>query len=216
VRPSIFPETLERTTYSGFPQFFDDAPGTEYRSLAFGLDLGPFRGVRAGAAVESLNIDIPNLGEGTAEGEGVTLAGYVSATLGDNFAIAVEPEWETTESDAILQLEELDTLIVPVTGSFFHSSGFFATATLSYYDQEGVDDRIEFSDQGFVTDAAIGVRLPNERGVISVEFLNLFDAEVNVLSREATPTPQNFGDALLSTPIFAPDFTVFATATLRL
>lgn len=215
-RPSLFPETLERTTLASFDQFFEDGTGVEFRTVSGGVDLGPFYGVRAGAIAEAQKIVLPNLGLGASRVEAFTLAGYISAEIGDQFAVTFEPEWEQSKSTAFFQAAELDTILLPVTGSFFHPSGFFASSTVTWFNQKGIDAGIAFSDSGFVADASMGFRLPNGRGAISVEALNLFDTEINLISRDSSVGPLNFGDVLFTTPLFAPDLSILATLTLRL
>jgi len=67
---------------------------------------------------------------------------------------------------------------VPVTVSYFHPSGFFAMAGVTFVDQD-VERLPGFTNQGhddfFVLDAAIGYRFPNRLGIASLSVHNLLD-----------------------------------------
>jgi outer membrane receptor protein involved in Fe transport len=78
--------------------------------------------------------------------------------------------------------KELETISIPLAARYFHPSGFFAGAGVSFVHQrvertapaetEGFSDGEE---SFFVVDAALGWRFPDRRGVASLRVNNLFD-----------------------------------------
>ena len=216
-RRNIFPDTLDRTTLAGFGQYFDDAPAVEYRVLSGGIDTHPARWLDAGVEVRTSDVVFPDR-DGPAERtvDMWRFGGYLSVTPFDTVALSFEPSYETLDAPTlVLEVEELDTLLLPATVSYFHASGAFASAKATYFDQEGFDAGNEFSDAGIVVDAVLGFRFPNGRGAATLQALNLFDADVRLIESTQSVEFGNFENTLLFTPLFAPDRTIFATVTLN-
>jgi len=99
---------------------------------------------------------------------------------------------------------------VPLGLGFFHPSGVFFRLKETYYDQKG-----EFqpmfaltpetgSDSFWLTDAAIGYRLPKRFGIATLEGKNLFDREFNYRDLD----PEN--------PSIQPGRTVYFKITISL
>ena len=215
-RPTLFPETLDRTTLAGFTQIYDDQPGLEFRSIAGGVDVKLMENIRAGLSTTSLRIRFPDRGTGPGEADQVEIRGYVAATLGDRVSLGIEPSYMNFDSAVPQQVQQVDTWVVPLTGSYFHPSGAFASGTVSFATQSGVSAQgAPFSDEGVIFDAVIGFRLPNGRGVITLEALNLFDTQLSLIDSTTVLSTGTFQDTLTQQPRFAPRRSIMATAKLR-
>ena len=218
-RPSIFPETLERTSFGGFDQFFEGTPGSEFRVLSGGIDVGPFHGFRAGVSARSIKIDLPRLDAGDFETDRLLVSGYLSATISDRFAISIEPEFLRERSDALLDIDALETWTVPLTASYFDPNGFFATTKITYFRQRGNDQEgagtVSFSENGFIFDAALGYRFLSGRAALSLEAFNLTDQQVDIRDRVQAFGNATLQDSLLASPLVQPGRSVLATVTVR-
>jgi outer membrane receptor protein involved in Fe transport len=94
------------------------------------------------------------------------------------------------------------------------TSGVFATATGTYFDQSGEFFRIgqapstdmptSGSDQFWIFDASVGYRLPDRWGIVSIEARNLFDRSFQ------------YQDTDPFRPIIQPGRTVYFKVTLSL
>jgi hypothetical protein len=109
------------------------------------------------------------------------------------------------------------TISAPLSVQYFDPSGVFAGVRLTPVRHEFVDDRFtlarEGDDETIIVDAAIGWRLPNRRGILTLEIENLFDQEFGFEERPllgAEGELDFFGE-----PTFARERRVFARATLR-
>ena len=73
---------------------------------------------------------------------------------------------------------KVTTISVPVGLSYFHPSGFFATAGATFVDQD-VDRLPQFDNQGhddfFVVDLGLGYRFPKRIGLAGIQVQNLLD-----------------------------------------
>ncbi len=105
---------------------------------------------------------------------------------------------------------QIDTLSILTGIDYFSLKGFFANLTGTFMRQEV--DRIGTQNEGiskfFLVDASVGYRLPNRRGILSLEARNLFDE--HFLYRNA-----NFMTPELVNPRFIPTRTIFARVTLN-
>jgi outer membrane receptor protein involved in Fe transport len=88
-------------------------------------------------------------------------------------------EFETHGAFAPDVPQELDTISVPVGLKYFHPSGFFAQVTETFVDQDLKRRPMSVQPSGsnsfFLLDAAFGYRLPERRGILSLEARNLLD-----------------------------------------
>ena len=166
------------------------------------------------AGVEARDFDIVFPGPGRVV-DATEFGGYLSLTPHDTVSVSFEPSYETVESPPlVLALEELDTLVLPFTAEYFNPSGGFASGTLSFFDQKGMEKDEDFANSGFVFDLVLGYRFPRGRGVVTLEGLNLFNTEIELVERTQTFLSNNFEETLLITPAFAPERTLllsFAT-----
>ena len=107
--------------------------------------------------------------------------------------------------------EKVRTTLLPVRASYFDPSEIFGRLTLTILDQ-----RVDRSDQATIDDgeenallidAALGYRLPNYRGIASLEVLNLFNQSVNYQD-------ENFRTNETASSRFIPERTILARVTL--
>ena len=103
---------------------------------------------------------------------------FAELTLSGEFVYDLYESDESIDDDLPRRVE---TISVPVGVRYFHPSGFFAGVGAVYVDQEVERSELsllaEGTDDFFVVDGAIGWRIPNRLGIVSLEVRNLFDAE---------------------------------------
>ncbi len=217
-------QTLEPTQVAGFNQLFDDLNGTKARRMGVGLDTYFSQNIYGGLEVSERDLKVPFV-------DGSTLAllakEYQQERLYRTYLYWLPHSYWTVNGE--FQFEEytrnaaivggdadkpfrIQTLSAPLAINYFHPSGIFGKFTVTYIRQnlkrlvvstlrDGVDDFVLF-------DAAVGYRLPNRRGILSLEGRNLgnenfFYRNVNFQLNEAI------------TPRFIPTRTFFARVTLN-
>jgi hypothetical protein len=202
-----FDQTLEPTTVAGFNQAFQDFNGTEADVVGVGADWRVFPWLFTGVEATWRDLQRPSTaGPDTTQDR--SIRGHVSAVLGPYWSLSVEGEL-TSQEIIRSSVDTLDTLFVPVTARYFHPSGFFASAEMIYFQQDAAGRAgATGSTEGSVLNAGIGFRLPNQRGVISLEVQNLLDRNVTF----EDPTFR-LGDIGLRR--VAPSLTVLGKATVR-
>ncbi len=188
-RPFVLDQILEPTTLGGFNQFFDDRDGTDAWLYGAGVDIHPLDNLWLGleAVYRELESPVAANGGGSEDiaTDEVRLRAYANMALTDRIALAIGAERTDFSSDDPNRLTDVETTLVPVTLSYFDPSGFFGSLGATYVTQDvsndpGLSDDPFFGrDQGVLVDAAIGYRLPNRRGVVSLEVLNIFDTNLN-------------------------------------
>ena len=197
--PFVSSLTLEPTQIAGFNQFFDDVNGTESHYYGAGLDwqLLPNLAVGAEATWREIAepfplgppfVPAPEIRIDDAKDQIHRLYLYWAPT--DRLAVrtgVVYDKWER-ESDALSVLTtsqfplELETIRVPLNLTYFHPSGFFAGAGVTYVDQEvrKIPPPPAFpqgKEKFTLVDLNIGYRLPNRRGIASLEIRNLLNED---------------------------------------
>jgi outer membrane receptor for ferric coprogen and ferric-rhodotorulic acid len=104
-------------------------------------------------------------------------------------------------------VKEMDTHRVPMGVSVFHPTGFSASFTGTYVNQEGTfepnPEEFRSGDSDFyLVDAMLGYRLPQRFGFVSVGVTNLFEEHFQ------------YHDIDFSNPTFQPDRVVYGKVTL--
>ncbi|MCA8926598.1 MAG: FecR domain-containing protein [Alphaproteobacteria bacterium] len=188
----LFDQTLEPTTVAGFNQLFQDPNGTRSTTYGIGADWKARPWLWVGGEASWRDIDRPVLtfvgstpnGFRSEDWKESNLRGYVGATFGPRFSATLGGQFQRLNRDTNLSgNERLDTILVPASVRWFHPSGVFAAAEAIYYNQ---DLRLRASgggvstadSQGVVVNLAAGLRLPNQRGALSLEVRNLLDRNV--------------------------------------
>jgi tetratricopeptide (TPR) repeat protein len=206
-RRLVADQTLEPTAVAGFGQFVDTFNGTEVERLGVGLDAQLAQNFWMGVEATYDEMDAP--GDGGSTVEDTRVRGYANLALGDDVSLSLAPSWERLESDIVFVFDEVETIEVPLTASYFNESGLFGSVRGTFVAQEGAEAGIGFSDEFFVLDAAIGYRFPSQRGLFSVEIRNLLDSDFGYVERTLI-------DDFTAEPRYARDTAVLARLSLRL
>lgn len=205
-REFVSDQTLEPTTIAGFAQFFDDFNGTDVWTAAAGVDYRASDNVWIGAEYLHRSLDIPaEVGASSFDGEEHGILGYANATVGDRWAFGASVQYTDNSTEATDQPAEVRTLLLPVAARYFHPSGFFAAADAIWVDQsaEGLIGsplaETGAGGTGLLLNAAIGYRLPRNRGLLSLEVDNLLDRSLNLqnsLVNSSRPTTRPLAEEL--------------------
>jgi hypothetical protein len=215
-RTLIVDQTLEPTQVAGFNQFFDDYDGTEAWRYGGAIDQKFTQNIYGGAEFSYRDLEIPYIfdtGVGTfqnrkEDAEEYDGRAYLFWTPHEWLALRAEYQYERFESNGDTDLpKNVETHRFPLGVNFFHPSGFSASLTTTYYDQDGkfvrLDGTVENGDDNFwLVDAALRYRLPKRYGFITVGARNLFDEDFE------------YYDTDFDNPAIQPDRTAFATVTL--
>jgi tetratricopeptide (TPR) repeat protein len=187
-------QTLEPTHVAGFNQLFDDENATAAWRYGVGLDWRPLDGLFLGAEATWRDMDWPfidtDLGEaGFTDHDEQTHRVYLYWTPLREVALSAEVVYDRFKAERSFRTiedffpEKLETISVPLGIRYFHPSGLFGGFSATYVHQEvdrspGAELGLaEGSDDFVVLDAAVGYRLPNRAGLISLEVSNLLDED---------------------------------------
>ncbi len=220
-RSLIADQTLEPTHVAGFNQFFDDVDGARTERYGVALDVTLADNLYGGIEASRRNLDVPTLilvepaTVITEDQREEIYRGYLYWAPDPEWAATAEVQFERIERDdeAGFPLPtKVETLSVPLGLNYFHPSGFYASAGLTYVRQEvGLPPGSTFGrdeDNFFLVDAAVGYRLPDQLGVFKIEARNIFNKnfdfqDPNIQAQE----PSN--------PVYIPERTILVRLTLR-
>ena len=228
-------QTLEPTQVAGFNQLFDDVNGTKARRKGIGLDARIANNVYGGFELSQRDLDVPyfqdNAFTGETEKQHETLhRAYLYWLPHPNWAIKGEYQYEKFSRKPISSEEfatgtlapsRIETSSVPVSLNYFSPSGIIGKLTGTYVRQDLqrsgtsiLDARVNDPGAGvsdfFMLDAILGYRLPNRRGIFSLEGRNLLNE--NIVFRNG---PLQISDKLLYDQRYSPDRTFFLRLTLN-
>jgi len=207
-------QTLEPTTIAGFEQFDETVNATRLERLGAGIDVRLSDTIRMGAEGTATWFDIPIVGLPDAETREREIRGYLGVAMTDELFLTLEASHQRVRSDFFADFPEYDVTRGSASLRYFHPIGLFALAEVEVVDQDVLEfpdffgNQRRFEDTFPVVNAAVGVRLANGRGVISVEVQNLLDQEFGFQER-------NIRRDIVTEPSFARDLTVMARATFR-
>ena len=193
VKPALIAnQTLEPTQVAGFNQLFDDANGTKTRRKGIGLDAHISKNVYGGIEVSARDLDVPGFSRPPTipaftlskieEQQEKLYRAYLYWLPHINWALRGEPVFEqlSRAADPTNNISQIETLSIPLSVNYFNSYGIFAKSTGTYVRQD-VQRPNTSLNQGvhdfFLLDATIGYRLPNRRGIFSLEGRNLLDQD---------------------------------------
>jgi hypothetical protein len=193
-RVLITDQTLEPTQIAGFNQFFDDVNGTTAWRYGGAVDQKFTKNLFGGLEFSRRDLSVPvqSVVGGVADvvrSDAVEDLGrlYAFWTPHPWLAASVEYLYERFTRDEdfaiVVGYEKAVTHRIPLGLRFFHPSGFYAMVKQTYVDQSGKFLRrgaAQFQagdDQFWLTDAAVGYRLPRRYGFVTVGATNLFDKE---------------------------------------
>ena len=172
-------QTIEPTQVAGFNQLFDDINGTKSRRMGVGFDGHYQNKIFSGFEISKRDLSSPRFsGNGNFLDHDESLYyGYLYGILHKNWTARSEARFERF-SRPLDKLQLIDTLSVPIGIDYFSEKGIFANLTGTFVRQkvkrEGNVEN-EGTEKYFLIDASLGYRLPNRRGILSLEARNLFD-----------------------------------------
>jgi tetratricopeptide (TPR) repeat protein len=212
-RPIVSDQTIEPTQVAGFQQFFDDPFGTEYERYGAGIDWKISPALLSGAEFARREVDTPVflLGERQViESEENTGRAYLAWTPYARIAARLEYLYESADADDISfsPFPDLTTHRGIAGVNYYHPGGFFARLELRYIDQKITSFNVSTeavesgSDDFWLTNAAIGYRIPGRRGMVALQADNLFDRDFQ------------FHDVIGRYPEMLPERVVFGRLTL--
>jgi hypothetical protein len=190
-------QILEPTSVAGFNQFYDAINGSLFDQIGGSIELVLSRNLTVGAEAIKRWWDVPP----DAHTDEEVYRGYAYATLPGDFALAAEFVKERSKSDSLLDFEHWETTSIPLTLSYFAESGWFASAGVEFVDHSVVHFGTSGSDTFNLVNATVGLRLPNERGIISIGAQNLFDQPIHFQNRTLNPD-------IDAAPRYAPELSV--------
>jgi len=189
--PLVTNRTIEPTQVAGFNQFFDDYNGTEATLYGVGADYKVTSNFFVGAEAVRRKLDVrlfppvPGTVDKTEWNER-TLRVYANALPHPRVPVTLEFVYDRFNADSsTLTLDQItptrvETYSVPLSVRYFDPSGFFAGITGTYVHQKVDRENPAFADgkSDFVNiDIAAGYRFPNQRGMVSLQVVNLLDNE---------------------------------------
>jgi tetratricopeptide (TPR) repeat protein len=209
--------TIQPTQVAGFNQFFDDVNGTESWRYGAGLDARLTDDVAAGVEASTRDVSEPT-GDRTnryVDHDESQFRGYLNWTPHPEWALRGEAVFDIFENDDDNVVpKRVRTLTLPISATYFSPMGFFGGATATYVNQKvnrrngsGIPDG---HDSFVVADAAIGFRLPQRRGLVSVGVQNIFDKHLNYQDDNF----REFADGAPTASPFFPERTILARITL--
>jgi tetratricopeptide (TPR) repeat protein len=203
-------QTLEPTQVAGFNQFFDDANLTRAWRYGIGIDQKVSSNAFAGVEYSQRRLDIPTPAT-EIDGREHRSRAYVFWTPTRSLALRTEYLFERFEDYPPLGPGgRLNTHQVPVGIAYFHSSGFSASLTATYYRQDGklipftTPSLTSVRDDFWLIDPVISYRLPNRYGFVTVGAINVTNQRFK------------FFDTDNNNPRIQPKRTVFLKVTLAL
>lgn len=207
-------QTIEPTQVSGFNQLYDDINGTQSRRIGIGLDGHYRKRIFSGFEISSRDLQVPLFIQNRVslnDQKEKLYRAYLYGLPDNKWAVKSEIQFEQFSRDeTITGPRTIDTLSIPVNLSYFNFHGLFFSLTGTFVRQE--IDRLENvnnrTENFFLFDASLGYRLPNRRGIISLDARNLFDQ--SFLFRN-----QHFQTAEPINPIYLPARTIFTRFTLN-
>ncbi len=219
----IAQQTLEPTQVAGFNQFFDDINGTSARRMGVGLDYHASQTLYGGVEASKRQLQTET---SIKSGTEYLYRSYLYWTPHPHWAVKGEFQFErykrAHKNTLIIKTVpiRIHTLSAPVSVEYFHPSGVFSGVTGTFVEQDLTrkgdlgkkrDPSTTNSgiDRFFLLDAIMGFRLPNRRGILSLEGRNLLDKSFYY---------RNINNFNPSEPInsrFIPERTFFARLTLN-
>jgi len=213
--PFLSEQTIEPTHVSGFNQFFKDEPNSRADRYAVAIDQQVNPGMMTGLELSWRDVTTPRF----FAGQPIEMHEHTEEAHRMYCAWAVNPRVATTVEffcerfrgsiAGLRDFDRLDWYRLPWTVNYFHPTGWFAEAALTYSLQRaevlaGSTRREEF----LTVDLQTGYRLPGRYGLIHLGVKNLFDSDFVF---------QNPGFSRLQEPDvsqFVPERVVFGQVTL--
>lgn len=179
--------TIQPTQVAGFNQFFDDVDGTEAWRYGGGVDVQVSRDVSLGVEASARQLQenlVPILGSSkntVHENRDEQLyRSYVYWAITEQIALSAGFMYDNYDSETTPAAvpPKVETWTAPISIRYFDPSGLFGVLGASYVFQEvnrEGDEQIEGDSNFFLLDAALGYRLPERRGITSIQVVNLLN-----------------------------------------
>jgi len=229
-RTLITNQTLEPTEVAGFNQFYDDRPATESWRYGAAIDQKFSEIIFGGTEFSRRDLNVPTQGP-TLEFKRKSATEYLGRayllwTPHKWLALSGEYQYEHFKNDDPFPFlfKKVDTYRVPAGLRFFHPSGLIASLRATYVNQagtfvSGTGNLRSGRDDFWVVDAAIGYRLPQRYGIITVGVANLFDKRFKYQETDLFAATSGLSNVGLSnigsaSTTVQPNRTVFARYTL--
>ncbi|MGH9890608.1 MAG: TonB-dependent receptor, partial [bacterium] len=191
-RKFVAEQTIEPTQVSGFNQLFDDPNGTETISYGLGIDHELTKNITGGFEVSKRDLDVPLAFDSTeTERQESAHRAYIDWTPHDQWAAFVQ--YFSEEFDDKADLLDTNTMIIPLSVTYFSPRGIFASLGLNYLNQEVNSVTAgEDQDEALIVDAALGYRLPRRMGILEIQAQNLTSNEFRYQGTQARGPLQSF------------------------
>jgi tetratricopeptide (TPR) repeat protein len=208
LKPDLVSEqVIEPTAIAGFNQFYDSFNGAFLEQAGVGLDFDLSDAITVGAEAIWRWWDVPFAGGPDLTTDEEVYRAFAYAVLTDELALAAEVTHEISHSDVFNDFETWQATSLPVTLSYFSDGGFFGSAQVVVVDGEFSNPGESGDDQFAVVNASAGYRFPDNRGILSVQALNLFDESFKFQNRSIRPD-------ISAAPRYAPELTILGRLTL--
>jgi len=183
-------QTIEPATVAGFNQFYDFSNGSRIDLLGLATDIAVTKRLRIGAEASYIEVDETQSiddNQETFKFDIQSFTTYANFTPTDQLALSVAPNFSHTNTKPAFELDvdtpdDVETLRLPGRLSFFSPNGIFAHLGAEYIHQEVSRNagatKAEGSDSEIFLSAGVGYRLPNRRGLLSIEIRNLLDRQM--------------------------------------
>jgi tetratricopeptide (TPR) repeat protein len=199
-------QTIEPTAVAGFNQYYDSFNGAQLEQAGVGLDFDLSADITIGGEAIWRWWDLPG-GNSDAETDETVYRAFANVLITDQLALAAELSHEVSHSELINDFEKWQATSAPITLSYFSDSGLFASGQVVFVDGGIRDPGVDRDDQFAVVNASAGIRLPDNRGIMSLEAQNLFDERFHFQNRTIRPD-------IAAAPRYAPELTVLGRLTL--
>ncbi len=208
LKPDLVSEqVIEPTHVAGFSQLYDGYNGSRLEQIGAGADLS-FGPLVIGGEYVRRDWDIPSVGAPDADLIERVSRAYLYATLTDRLAFSAEYVLEHSDGESPFDFDHWRTATIPLKFGYFDPTGFFSSAELNFVEHEFQELSDSGTDKFQVLNATLGYRIPNNRGVFSVEVLNLLDESFHFQNRTLRPD-------IAVKPRYAPERTIYARGSLR-
>ena len=188
-RTLVSSQTIEPTHVAGFNQFFADVDSSDAWRHGIALDHTFNDRLFAGTELTLRELVVPSQSVATGVVSDTTrnersIRTYLYSAVRPSISLVVEHAIEKINRDALGRNEGLlsDATIHQLAGEIrvFVGPGLFGRFRAALVDEEGGFQNaraliVRGADRFVVADAAVGYRLPRQRGVVTVEGRNLFD-----------------------------------------
>ncbi|MEO1458952.1 MAG: hypothetical protein AAFV49_15540, partial [Pseudomonadota bacterium] len=205
----IAQQRLEPVTVAGFTQFADQPGGTRVSTAGIGLDAKPLPWLSLGAEGVRRRIEAVVLSAQNNDTEEFEVSAFANATFARRFSAGLKfRRIDTEAADTVFDLDAFRSTEFTGTLGWFHPQGWFLSGEAGVgfhrFEFQGAADEDTFP----ILKLSAGYRLPERRGVLSLDLSNVIDSDFGFQDR---PLQSNF---LLARPRFAREFTAIGRLTL--